>query len=126
MPKTAQQFSLNLDDFTNKMKKQGLSDASVKLISSVFDKFKYSQYLGNLESPFAPYYGTITPIISDRNSINLFSRQLKQAVDVLAGVFEPFLDMLYHARMKIGGTEGNFFTIDEPLARASLLLNSKS
>jgi len=114
--KVAQQFSLNLDDLRTEMKKQGLSDPSVKLISDVFNQFRYSRYLGNLEKPFASYYGSITPTMSDRNSINLFSKQLKQAVDVLAGIFEPFLDMLYHTRMKIGGTDGNFFTIDEPLS----------
>ena len=115
-PKTEQQFSLDLDDLRAEMKKDGLSNASVKLVSEAFNYFKYSQYLSNLEEPFSSDYGKVTPTINDPNSLSLFSRQLKQAVDALDGVFEPFLDMLYRRRMNIGGTNGNAFTIDEPLS----------
>ena len=113
---TKQEFFLDLDKLRIEMKRDRLSNASVKLVSHVFSLFRYSQYLCNLEGPFAQDYGKITPTIDDPNSIRLFSKKLKQAVDALTDVFEPFLDMLYHTRMKIGGKNGDVFTIDEPLS----------
>jgi len=116
IPKTEQQFLLDLDSLRAEMKRDGLSDASTKLVSKVFNHFKYSRYLINLEEPFASNYGKTTPTIDDPKSISLFSKQLKQAVDILTGVFEPFLDTLYHTKMKIGGTKEEVFTVDEPLS----------
>jgi hypothetical protein len=114
--KVEKQYSLDLDSLRAEIKKEGLTDASVKLISDVFENFRYSRYLGELKEPFSSEYGQITPSVNDLNSLNLFSQHLKEAVDELNNLFAPFLDTLYQSRMKIGGTDKEAFTIDEPLS----------